>query len=277
MATFKNPFKPEKNVYVDNKLDRNLSKQVAAVTEKDKDKFFVVDGKEGSGKSVFAMQLAARVDPSFNLSKVCFTPSQFKQAIYDADKGQAVVFDEAFTGLSSRAALSKINTLLVSLMMEMRQKNLFVFIVMPSIFILDKYVALHRAVGLFHVFTKKGKRGYWIFFNRHKKKMLYLFGKQTYSYSGKSIPKSGFKGKFLDQYVVDENLYRLKKKKALKDKTEVKESFEGQLVRDRLLWCLSEEFKLSGKAVSELIKKYGVEFSPRAVLYAVKHAKEGGE
>jgi len=66
-------------------------------------------------------------------------------------KGQCIIFDEAFTGLSSRGALSGINKALVGLMMQMRQKNLFVIMVLPTFFMLDKYAAIFRAKALIHV------------------------------------------------------------------------------------------------------------------------------
>jgi len=123
------------------------TKVLPKIRKKDFDWVWIVDGVEGCGKSVFALQLAKILDPTFNLSRVCMTPQEFTRAILKAGKGQCVVFDEAFTGLSSRASLTEINRLIVSLMMEMRQKNLFVIIVMPTIFLLDRYVAIFRARG----------------------------------------------------------------------------------------------------------------------------------
>ena len=46
-------------------------------------------------------------------------------------KGQCIIYDEAFTGYSSRSSLSPINRVLVSLAMQIRQKNLFIIIILP--------------------------------------------------------------------------------------------------------------------------------------------------
>lgn len=258
--------------YMDNRLNKEMDKVVGAVVEKDKDRFFVVDGGEGVGKSVFTLQLAARVDPSFCLERVTFKPHTFREAILGASKGQAVVFDEAFTGLSSRASLSRINHLLVSLMMEMRQKNLFVFIVLPTIFLLDKYVALWRSVGLFHIYTHKGKRGFWMYFNKHKKKLLYLNGRQEYRYSGKGIPTSGFRGRFYDQYVVDEADYRAKKRKALGDDL----AGDSPLldVRNRLLKLIKDKLGLSYRDMESLLEEYEVYLKFSSISVAVKSVKD---
>lgn len=251
--------------YMDKRLDSNLTKIKNNLVRKDTDRVIVVDGAEGCGKSVFSMQVCKKLDDSFDINRVAFNPEEFKELIVRASSGQAILFDEAFTGLSSRGALSVINRLLVSVMMEMRQKNLIVVITMPTFFLLDKYVALWRAKDLFHVYTKKGKRGYWMYFNKEKKKLLYLYGKETYSYKGKNIPKSNFYGQFFDQYVIDEDEYRLRKAKALSDKeldtnsSNRYDKFMNQ--RDKLLLILRKEFNLNSIELKELLLKYDVDIS----------------
>ena len=138
---------------------------------------------------------------------------EFVHAIQNSEKGQVVIYDEAYTGLAARQALSKINKLIVSMMMEMRQKNLIVIIVLPTFFMLDRYVAVFRSVGLFHVYTHKGQRGFWIYFNKKNKKLLYIFGKKLMSYTQ---PRVNFRGRFSGKYVLDEEEYRRKKDIALK-------------------------------------------------------------
>ena len=244
-----------KPLYMDSNLHRQLFTKVRDnIHKKDKDFVCVVDGMEGAGKSVFAMQIGKILDPSFDLSRVCMTPDQFTKAIINAKKGQCIIFDEAFTGLSSRASLTEINKIIVSLMMEMRQKNLFVLIVMPTIFLLDKYVALWRTKGLFHVYTKDGKRGRWVYFNNKKKKLLYLIGKKLYDYSN---PKSKFRGRFQDQYVVDESEYRDKKNKALKLKSRVTRSDLYLNQRNILIWILYKQMNLNQIELMKLCKESG--------------------
>src|SRR3990167_7657244 len=78
-------------VYVDDDLARKLGKIVKSVDTEDRDYFCAVDGAEGSGKSVLAMQLAMLCDPSFCLDRVVFNAEQFKEAILNGKKGQAIV------------------------------------------------------------------------------------------------------------------------------------------------------------------------------------------
>lgn len=258
--------------YVDGRLSKNLDKLIEGVKKKDRDNFFLVDGSEGSGKSVLALQLAKYVDPTFDLSRVCFTPEEFEHAIRHAENGQAVLFDEAFRGLSSRAALSAVNKLLVTLMMECRQKNLFVFLVLPTFFLLDKYAALFRSKGLFHVYEKNGRRGQWVFFNKQKKKMIYFKGKAYYEYIG---AKSSFRGRFLDQYTVDEKAYRQKKRAALEDvgRSETEES-KNQKARDRLLFYINKELGVRVTELGRVCARLGIHLRRSAVGHAIRRAEK---
>ena len=203
------------NFYMDGFLKTNMDR-AKEIIKKDWDMVFVVDGMEGSGKSVLAMQIAKYLDPSFNIDRVVFNPFDFSQAIIHAKKFEAVVYDEGFTGLSARATMSTINRSLVTMLAEIRQKNLFVFVVMPTFFDLDRNVALWRSRALFHVYAEGFKRGSFSFFNSERKKNIYIFGKKTYSYNCKgSMSKPNFYGSFTNYYVLDQDLYRRKKKAAL--------------------------------------------------------------
>lgn len=248
--------------YMDDFLDKQLEKISTKVQKKDEDYLWVVDGQEGSGKSVLTLQLAKRVDPSFDLSRVVFSAKDFKDAVLKASKGQAIVFDEAFRGLSSRGALTEVNKLLVRLMMECRQKNLFIFIVLPTFFLLDRYVAIWRARGLFHVYQKRGTRGYWRYYNSKTKKLLFLNGRQTYTYAK---PKSNFHGRFYDIYSIDEDSYRKKKRAALQDSDKGLRSTEVMDQRNFLLWYLHREKGVSETMLSDDLERFGYELGQSSI------------
>ena len=144
------------------------------IVKKDWDMVFVVDGKEGAGKSVFAQQVAYYLDPTLNLTRVVFSPFEFQDAVYKAKKFQAIVYDEAYGGLSSKGTMSKVNKMLVKMFTEIRSRNLFIFIVLPSIFLLDKTPAIWRSRVLFRVYDRKFQRGFFEFYNSDRKKELYL-------------------------------------------------------------------------------------------------------
>jgi adenylate kinase family enzyme len=202
----------DKEIYFDGHLQANLEK-IKTLVRKDWDWVTIIDGTEGSGKSVLAQQVAAYLDPTLNIDRVCFEPEEFKKAIVNADKYQAVIFDEAFRGMSARRAMSEINHTLNSMMLEIRQKNLFIFIVLPSFFHLDGMIALWRSRMLLHVYTSDWKRGRFAFFNEQRKKGLYISGKKFFSYNK---PRSNFTGRFTKGYYIEKELYLAKKEKVLR-------------------------------------------------------------
>lgn len=197
-------------MYIDGYLKKNLD-MARDVIKNDWDMLFVYDGYEGSGKSVKCMQDAFYCDPSLTLERVTFNPQDFKEAIIGAKQYQAVVLDEAYGGLSSRGAMSWVNQMIVQMLTVIRAKNLFVFIVLPSFFDLDKYVALWRSRALIHVYAEGGyKRGYFKFYNASSKKRMYVYGKKEYNYNA---ARPDFIGHFTNYYPLDEAAYRDKKAK----------------------------------------------------------------
>lgn len=217
---------------MDDYLQKNLDIANSAIKQ-DWDMVILVDGEEGGGKSVMAQQCAKYNDPTLCLDRIVFTPHDFRKAIMNAEKYQAVVYDEAYTGLNSRATMSLINRTLISMLAEIRQKNLFVYVVMPTFFDLDKYAAIWRSRALIHIYTTKGfKRGFFTFFNKQRKKDLYILGKKFYSY-GK--PPSNFHGRFTNHYTVNETEYRLKKRNSLlaRENKREKDAVKQEILKDQ--------------------------------------------
>lgn len=227
----------DKKYYMDGYLKSNLEIANKVVNE-DWDMLFVIDGLEGGGKSVMAQQMAYFNDKSLNIDRICFTPEEFRAAIKKAEKFQAVIYDEAITGLSARGTMSLINKTLTSQLAQIRQKNLFVYIVLPTFFDLDKYVALWRSRALLHVYTQENfKRGYFKFYNYERKLQLYVNGKKYYNYSN---PKPNFFGRFTKGYIVDEAEYRKKKAMAEDVSEEKAEEIDKELFKKILFTRLQQ-------------------------------------
>lgn len=218
--------------YMDGYLKENLDTAKKVIT-KDWDMIFCIDGYEGSGKSCLTMQIGYYCNQSLTLSHVVFTPKQFQDAIINSRKYDVVIYDEAYTGLSSRAAMSMVNRILVKMLAEIRQKNLFIFVVMPTFFDLDKYVALWRSRALIHVYTAENfQRGYFAFYNIDKKKDLYILGKKFYLYSN---VKPNFVGRFTNHYTLNEDDYRKKKRNlSIQRESEEIERQQRAEIEDRL-------------------------------------------
>ena len=252
--------------YMDERLRRNIDNTIipALSKSKDEDYVIVIDGKERTGKSTFGFQISKYIDPSFNLNRVCFNPDEFRHAIINADSRQVVVYDEAYRGLGSTSALSEVNKILKGMMMEMGQKNLCVIVILPTFYLLEKYVALWRARCLIHLYRKKKAKGFWRLYNSRKKQELYLnpLGKRNYSYNH---VKTNFRGKFTKYYTIDEQEYRLKKDKAFKEgyKRTKPENYMEQ--RNKIIYFLYKNHYKSLRTLSNELKLMGVQLNFKAI------------
>lgn len=255
--------------YIDGILKDNLD-IATDVIKKDFDMVFVIDGMEGAGKSTLAAQVASYVDPTFNIDRIAFTPKEFKEAVLKAKQYQSVLYDEAYGGLSSRATMSRINRTLVKMLTEIRMRNLFVFVVLPCFFDLDKYVALWRSRVLLHVYLKgKYERGRFMFFNIDKKKALYMCGKKYYSYAK---PAANFYGTFVSFFPIDKKEY--KKRKILATKTEEEELKEVAIIAKEIKRDITENLehlKLTNKQKAAVLS-----ISDRTIYRYLSEVKESG-
>lgn len=255
------------NFYVEEKLKPLIKKIQKNLSMEDRDYVMIVDGYEGSGKSTFAQQIGRAVDPILEMDRICMTANEFKDAITNSKKNQCVIYDEAVTGLSSGASISKVGKLLRSMMMQMRQKNLFVIIILPTIFELNKYSVLYRARSLFHIYEKNGKRGYWVGYNRKDIKKLYLKGKRSYSY----LVRSMYNGRFYGKYTVNEEEYRKKKEEALfklEDDDEIKEN-----TKRRVIIGLDKDGN-PVKEIYEMLKRWQIALSESQIYRILKKYRE---
>lgn len=270
MAEIYNPItKKTLTYYVEPRLYQFLKENVGNdLAKKDKDYPLLIDGYEGSGKSTFAQQIGAVVDPTLDISRVCMTAPEFKKAIINSKKNQCVIYDEAVTGLSAADSISRVGKILKSLMMQMRQKNLFVIVILPTIFDLNKYVVLGRAKAFFHIYEASGRRGYFVGYNRRDMKKTYLQGKKTYSYT----VRSRFKGRFYGKYVIDEEEYRKKKEEALA-KADEEEEYNKFEVRDKIFLANKEFFGIPYLKQSETYKKVGLFYAPNTISHAASKYK----
>lgn len=148
-------------------LNANLA-GIAGLLRKDWDWLHICTGYEGSGKSTLALQMCLAVDPAFNAGRVCFTADEFMRAVDTSKKYQAILCDEGSEFLLSRNAMTKDSKDAVKLFTQMRSKNLFVVICIPSIDIIDSYVRDHRIRSM----TRIVRRGAFEFYNGRQCKMI---------------------------------------------------------------------------------------------------------
>ena len=251
--------------YMDGALQSNLDiiKRASAL---DWDFIFIIDGIEGAGKSIFAGQLAYYLDPTLTIDRITFSPEEFKEACLKADKYQAVIFDEAITGGNIREAMNDVNIAIMNMLGQIRQKNLYILIVLPSFFDLDRYISLWRSRALFHIYAKGyNDRGYFYCY-KDKKNYLWVKNRKFFYYDPKL---KDFMGRFTNTYVVNEAEYRKKKAEVLthinKDKktlrteklTEQRNNLMYEAHKDKLYKTteLARITELNKKTIQDIIKE----------------------
>ncbi len=254
------PLIKKEDYYISKEIKKQFDKSKEIVMNADQDRIFIITGREGSGKSWLAMQMAAYLDPTFSLDNVCFTTEQFGSRIRSVDKYKSIVFDEAFRGLSSKGALSKENKKLIKILIECRQRNLFIFIVLPSIFILDRYIALFRSHGLFHtaIYKKDYKKRYYKSYNFKTKHMLYILGQKYLSYNKPKIYKKHmFYGKLPAS--ISKEAYQNKKSESFRE-AEVEEDpalTRSFVQRDTMIRLLKNTTKITLVSIAKALEDAG--------------------
>lgn len=139
------------------------------------------------------------------------------------------------------------------MMMQMRQKNLFVIVILPTVFELNRYSVLSRARSLFHIYESSGRMGYWVGYNKKDLRTLYMRGKKTYSYR----VRSNFRGRFYGKYAVNEIDYRKKKEQALfrMDKEGYVDKINPFVEKyHKAIHIFKEYNKLSNEKMAEILK-----------------------
>lgn len=201
------------NIYYDGYLKSNLDILKKNI-KNDWDFWIVIDGREGVGKSRLGQQVGYYLDGSLTVARIVFKPSQFEDAVDSAEKYQAVIWDESVTGLQSIDMTTMARTLKKK-SVQMRQKNLFIILIIHSYFDMNKYYAVHRTWFLLHAYfipdeeNRTFNRGYFEFYDFQKKKKMYLNEKARKYYE--YLEKPNFRGRFTDQCPVDIKAYLEKK------------------------------------------------------------------
>lgn len=209
-------------------FDKDVSLTVDAMVHRHKiklDNLIVVTGREGSGKSSFAMGLcwlyAKRMGIKFDVEDITFSAKEFLNRSTHRKNG-IVLYDEAVQGLMSSQWQNKTQQLIVqALMMARKNGNLYVLCI-PSFEYLNKYIATERCYLLFEVFMHENRRGFANTFSSKMGNQLKVLYHQCKTMKPDRI-KSKWKIRFLDHSdkVIDKEAYEAKKDKAIQELTHV--------------------------------------------------------
>lgn len=243
------------------------------------DNWVVFSGLEGDGKSRIAIQSCTVMShlngKTFENQHIAFTPDQFSNCIDNAENGQSILFDEAITGLASTRVMSKINYVLRTKAAMCRKKQLFVGIVLPSFFDLEKNIAIHRTRALIHVYTKNLERGLFSYYTMEKKKMLYVLGKKFYDMSK---PKPEFRGNFGNWLTINEDQYEEAKDKATENFDKEDDGFnKWKVQRDAAFSALHTLGWSYSRIATYITESTALKIEKKGVDHAVNSHRSSGK
>jgi tRNA uridine 5-carbamoylmethylation protein Kti12 len=168
---------------MDGFLYNSLFSAKKVMKSKDLDLIIQITGYPGTGKSTLACQIACFLDPSFNEERLCLTAEKFINEIKKATAGQCVVLDESYEGLNSSEIRKEVGRALLNLLNVVRQKRLYILILIPNFFDMSKQIACFRSRWLIHCYDKGfGDIGYYCLFDRKRKHDLWIRGKKYEDY-----------------------------------------------------------------------------------------------
>ena len=243
----------EKKLYIANPIHDNLKKSKIAVLKKGWDYVAIVSGIPGVGKSTFAQALAKYLDPNFTSKNICFTAKEFKEKTSAGTKGQAFILDESFADMNANLSKNPEFIALINHLQLIRQRNLFLILVLPDFFSLAKNIAIFRSNHLFVPYSVDYARGDVAVFDREAKRELYIKGKLFINYQAS---EPNFRTDYQGDWFIDLEDYTKRKEEHLRDLAAVKEKgqMKAMAQRDMLAAKLNCDFGMTHKQISELVK-----------------------
>lgn len=215
-----------------------------------------VTGYPGVGKSKLTSQVASILDPTFTEDRMHQTTDAFIKGVQEETQPlKCHVLDEAWDGLSSSSVRKEAGKLFVNMLNVIRQKRLYIIIVLPDFFELSKHIAIFRTRWLFHCYGENfGDVGNFAAFGQEAKKMLYIKGKPFLNYNAHPYD---IHGKFTDGNPKNFNWDRYEntiKKQSLGTSTQKFEN-ESKAVQQRniCLGILKNRHRWATKDLAELV------------------------
>lgn len=251
-------YKKDNEVYIDG-LHYNILKDVYTRRQKSKwDNWVLYVGDEGDGKSMIGKQdcyvMANLCGGEFSVDQIAWQPKQFGRLIDESPPGYSVLYDEGITGLDTQRTMSEVNHILRVKSTMCRKKRLFVAICVPSLFDIQKGIAIRRSFGMIKIYTNETKRGFFTYYNRLNKRKLYIRGKK---YEDMEAHRGGPPSRFLKWSFIDEKEYEIKKDEAHKEIYKEKDFFNKyKEQRNALINMVHYEFNINQTKIAEGMSKF---------------------
>ena len=160
-----------KELIIDERLKAQCDFVFLPRIAKNWDNIIPITGMEGTGKTTLAFILAWYL--SGPNTRIVFTFEQFSEAFNSLSAGGTIIWDEfIFAGMSSDAN-SKLTKLAKKIFVTGRKKRLNILLLMPSIFMMEKYFAFSRTICLLHCDSPDFiNRGYAYWYSQKRKNII---------------------------------------------------------------------------------------------------------
>jgi hypothetical protein len=114
------------------------------------DAVIVIDGPEGVGKSSLALRISGALDPTFTVSRICYTGADVMARFRDTLPGQVVLFDESARDLLGANSQTPEAKALAQALMLIRERGLVTILCIPRIHELAPSMRARRATYWLH-------------------------------------------------------------------------------------------------------------------------------
>ncbi len=188
----------------------------------------------------------------FGVDQIAWQPKQFGRLIDESPPGYSVLYDEGITGLDTQRTMSEVNHILRVKSTMCRKKRLFVAICIPSLFDIQKGIAIRRSFGMVKIYTNETIRGLFTYYNRTNKRKLYIKGKQ---FEDMEAQRGGPPSRFLRWSFIDEKEYELRKEKAHQDIYQETDKFNKYKEQRNVVIYILHKKSMTNRRISERMKE----------------------
>lgn len=246
--------------YLDGTTQRELDIIKKRVTKKNWDYVAIVAGLPGDGKSTFVRGPAKYLDPNFSEKNIVFTADQFIEITNTCPENSAICLDESFEALNTKVSMSKDFRKIINHLQLVRQRHLFIFLLLPDFFSLSKHIAIFRSSTLFVVYSNEdGERGRYVVFGRKEKKNLFIKGAKWINYN--AYP-SNYRAKFTNEEgIIDEIAYEKAKMDHLLSQNKLLDKKTPKNIIYEFIFKILDEKLMKVEKISKLSK------IPSATIY----------
>lgn len=258
----------DKEFYLDEFLKQKLDRLKDIVFKKDWDGVFLIDGLERVGKSTLGITCAYYLaDGNFTVKNICADSDDAIKKIESFPDKSVLLIDEGSLVFNSRDSMKKEQKKLIKILNVVGQKNMIFIIVLPSIFDLNKQIALRRSKFLLHCYTDVNlHRGRFAYFGEDAKKILYAKGKENYDSYQKPKRSLNELGRYTNFNPLGQEYLDTKKKSLISALHEDEVMMRRTEIRDnlaRVFYKVYHYFQQTKKrkeriSIQELSKAFGI-------------------